>query len=356
MSLLNDGTNPCDKDWSDFVAEMYAEGHSFFTYTSDSVDSLASCCRLRNGIQDNQFSYSLGAGGVSTGSKCVMTINLNRLVQNAYLYNRDAADADYSSAFDQISNAVKQQVDKIHKYLTAFNQIVLDMRDSHMLPIYDAGFIAPEKQYLTVGINGLVEGAEWLKIDISDNKLYQAYVNSVMEPIFEANKAAKTDTIMFNTEMVPAENLGVKFAKWDRKDGLFVPRDCYNSYFYKVEDETCNPIDKFRMHGSNYTGKLDGGSALHCNLEEHLTKGQYEKLIRYAIKSGCNYFTFNIPNTICNVCGHISKHKLSQCPKCGSDNLDYATRIIGYLTRVSKWSEERKQEHARRYYAKLIGN
>ena len=332
------------------MAEMYAEGHSFFTYTSDSVDSLASCCRLRNGIQDNQFSYTLGAGGVSTGSKCVMTINMNRLVQNA-VRTRPAEKVDMGIAFKAISKSVAEQVELIHKYLLAFNDIVLSMRDNHMLPIYDAGFVSPEKQYLTVGVNGLVEGAEYLGLEISNNSLYQAYVNAVLEPIFEANKAARTEDIMFNTEMVPAENLGVKFAKWDKKDGYFVPRDCYNSYFYVVENEQTNPIDKFRMHGNAFTGKLDGGSALHCNLDEHLTKEQYAHLLRYAIKTGCNYFTFNIPNTICNDCEAISKHRLCRCQRCGSENLDYATRVIGYLTRVSKWSQERKEEHARRYYA-----
>jgi len=354
LSLLNDGKDFCDKEWADFAAEMYAEGHSFFTYTSDSVDSLASCCRLRNGIQDNQFSYTLGAGGVSTGSKCVMTINLNRLVQNACPVP-PRNNEDYAAAFERISKAVKEQTDKIHKYLTAFNQIVLDMRDNRMLPIYDAGFISPEKQYLTVGINGLVEAAEYMGLEISNNLFYASFVNAIMSPIYESNREAKTETLMFNTEMVPAENLGVKFAKWDRKAGYQVPRACYNSYFYKVEDETCNPVDKFYMHGNNFTGRLDGGSALHCNLDEHLSKPQYENLLKLAIKTGCNYFTFNIPNTICNKCGHISKHRLSKCPECGSDDLDYATRVIGYLTRVSKWSQERKEEHARRYYAKEAG-
>ena len=351
LSLLNDGTDFCDKEWADFAAEMYAEGHSFFTYTSDSVDSLASCCRLRNGIQDNQFSYTLGAGGVSTGSKCVMTINLNRLVQNTCRIPPREKE-DYVVAFERISKAVKDQTDKIHKYLTAFNQIVLDMRDNHMLPIYEAGFISPEKQYLTVGINGLVEAAEYLGLEISNNIFYATFVNAIMSPIYESNREARTETLMFNTEMVPAENLGVKFAKWDRKDGYRVPRNCYNSYFYKVEDETCNPVDKFFMHGNNFTGRLDGGSALHCNLDEHLSKPQYENLLHLAIRTGCNYFTFNIPNTICNKCGHISKHRLNKCPECGSEDLDYATRVIGYLTRVSKWSQERKEEHARRFYYK----
>ena len=338
LSLLNDGEKYVDQEWADFAAEMYAEGHSFFTYTSDSVDSLASCCRLRNGIQDNTFSYTLGAGGVATGSKCVMTINVNRLVQNA---TRDGVE---------IAKAVEEQVSKIHKYLNAFNEIVLEMNENHMLPIYDAGFVSPEKQYLTIGVNGLVEGAEFLGIKPSDNKKYNEYVNSILVPIYNLNRADKTDTVMFNTEMVPAENLGVKNAGWDKKDGYIVPRDCYNSYFYVVEDEETNVIDKFRLHGTRYTDNLDGGSALHCNLEEHLTKPQYEFLLGYAVKTGCNYFTFNIPNTVCNDCGHISKHKFDTCHKCGSENVDYATRIIGYLTLVSKWSEERKKEASRRYY------
>lgn len=214
-------------------------------------------CRLRNGIQDNQFSYTLGAGGVSTGSKCVMTININRLVQNTHRAWK--AEGSHGDFMTRLSSAVADQTELIHKYLLAINKIICDMRDHHMISIYDAGFIAPEKQYLTCGINGLVEGAEYLGIEPTDNDQYAAYVNAIMSPIFEINKRDKTRTVMFNTEMVPAENLGVKFAKWDKKDGYFVPRDCYNSYFYRVEDPTVNIIDKFRLHGSTYTGRLDGG-------------------------------------------------------------------------------------------------
>lgn len=338
MNLLNDGTKFMDEDYYEFTTRMYAEGHSFFTYTSDSVDSLASCCRLKNEIQDNTFSYTLGAGGVSTGSKGVLTININRLVQNA---TRNGVD---------ISEAVKEQVEKCHKYLLAYNEIIKDYYKTNLLPIYNEGFISLEKQFLTIGINGFVEGAEFLGIDISPNDRYFEYGEKILRPIYEINKRDKTKEIMFNTEFVPAENLGVKNAKWDKKDGYFVPRDCYNSYFYKVEDETCNVIDKFILHGSKLTKYLDGGSALHCNLEEHLSQEQYKKLLNIAIKTGCSYFTFNIPNTICNKCGHISKHKLDICENCGSDDLDYITRIIGYLKRVSKFSEARIKEAKERFY------
>ena len=338
LNLLNDGKEYVDKEWADFGAEMYSEGHSFFTYTSDSVDSLASCCRLKNEVQDNTFSYTLGAGGVSTGSKGVMTININRLVQNA---KRNGID---------ISEAVREQVKKIHKYLLAFNEIVKDNFKANLLTAYNAGYISLDKQYLTIGINGFVEGAEFLGIDISPNEQYFAYGESILKPIYEENRKARTSEVMFNTEFIPGENLGIKNAKWDKKDGYIVPRNCYNSYFYKVEDESCNLIDKFILHGKRLTKYLDGGSALHANLEEHLSKPQYKKVMDIAINTGCSYFTFNIPNTVCNDCGFITKHNLPKCPKCGSDNVDYLTRIIGYLKRVSKWSEARQKEAKTRYY------
>ena len=295
-------------------------------------------CRLRNELQDNTFSYTLGAGGIATGSKGVMTININRLVQWAV---RDGID---------ISDAVRQIVDECHHYLIAFNEIMKDNFKSKLLPVYDAGYISLEKQFLTIGINGFVEGAEFLGIDITPNEQYFEYGEKILRPIFEANKAARTDELMFNTEFVPAENLGVKNAKWDKADGLFSPRECYNSYFFRPEDDGVNLIDKFILHGNKLTQYLDGGSANHVNLQEHLTKKQYQIIMQDAIKTGCSYFTFNVRNTICNKCGYIDKHTLTKCPKCGSEDIDYATRIIGYLKRVSKFSEARQKEAAKRYY------
>lgn len=343
VNLLDDGKDYVDKEWKDFVAEMWAEGHSFFCYRSNSVDSLSSCCRLKNELQDNTFSFTLGAGGVSTGSKGVITININRLVQNVYRKNKNATLKD-------VEKAVREQTHKIHCYLTAYNEIVKDNFNSRMLPVYDAGYIALEKQYLTIGINGFLEGAEFLGIEISPNEEYFNYGEAILRPIYEENKKDKTNEIMFNTEFVPAENLGVKNAKWDKEDGYFVPRDCYNSYFYIVEDTKSNLLDKFILHGDKLTKYLDGGSALHANLEEHLTKQQYLQLLNVAIQTGCSYFTFNIPNTACNDCGYVSKHKLTKCSKCGSNNLDYITRVIGYLKRVSSFSEARQTEEKKRYY------
>ena len=332
-----------DSETADFMAEMWAEGASFFMYQSDSVDSLSSCCRLRNGIEDNTFSYTLGAGGIETGSKGVITLNLNRIVQD---WTRESDET--------LPLYITNIVNRVHKYLTAFNEIIWDYKNAGLLTIFNAGFIDLDRQYLTIGINGFVEGAEYLGIPIdADSEEYQLYAKDILETIKNLNIAARTDKCKFNTEFVPAESLGVKNAKWDKRDGYKVPRDCYNSYFYIVEDKTIDPIKKFRFQGIKFTGCCDGGSALHNNLDEHLTARQYRMLMDVAVKEGCNYFTYNIMNTICNECGYISKHTYDTCPKCGSKDVDYATRIIGYLKRISAFSAARQIEADNRAYNKL---
>jgi ribonucleoside-triphosphate reductase len=306
---------------------------------SDNADSLSSCCRLRNEITDNGFSYTLGAGGVSTGSKSVLTINLNRCVQYAVNHK-----LDYLEYLGSV-------IDLCHKVQLAYNENLKELQEHGMLPLFDAGYINIGRQYLTIGINGLVEAAEFMGLKITPNDDYKKFVQSILGLIEKYNKQYRTTDIMFNCEMIPAENVGVKHAKWDREDGYFVPRDCYNSYFYVVEDDSLSVIDKFKLHGAPYIEHLTGGSALHMNLDEHLSKEQYLHLLKVAAKEGCNYFTFNIPNTVCNDCGHIDKRYLKECPHCHSKNVDYMTRIIGYLKRVSNFSQARQEEASRRYYA-----
>ena len=338
MAMLTENGDCKDKEWGDFAAEMYAAGHSFFTYLSDNADSLSSCCRLRNEIQDNGFSYTLGAGGVSTGSKSVLTINLNRCIQ--YAVNNKQ---DYKEFLSHV-------IELCHKVQIAYNENLLELQKHGMLPLFDAGYINMSRQYLTIGINGLVEAAEFMGLQITPNDKYKAFVQELLSLIEKFNKQYRTKDLMFNCEMIPAENVGVKHAKWDREDGYFVPRDCYNSYFYVVEDDSLSIIDKFKLHGAPYIEHLTGGSALHMNLEEHLSKEQYRRMFSIAAREGCNYFTYNIPNTICNDCGHIDKRYLHECPCCHSKNVDYMTRIIGYLKRVSNFSAPRQAEASRRFY------
>lgn len=343
MALLSENGDIKDKEYADFTAEMYSEGHSFFTYVSDNADSLSSCCRLRNEIQDNGFSYTLGAGGVSTGSKSVLTVNLNRCIQYAV-----KSGQMYQLFLEDV-------IDLVHKVQIAYNENLKQMLSKGMLPLFESGYININRQYLTIGVNGLVEAAQFLGIEINDNPRYEAFVKEVLGTVERYNKKYRSSEVMFNCEMIPAENVGVKHAKWDREAGFETFRDCYNSYFYIVEDKSLNIIDKFRLHGRRYVEHLTGGSALHMNLEEHLSKAQYRHLLKVAAEEGCNYFTFNIPNTVCNDCGHIDKRYLKECPVCHSTNVDYLTRVIGYMKRVSNFSKARQEEASRRYYAQGRG-
>ncbi|MFH4964720.1 anaerobic ribonucleoside-triphosphate reductase [Gaetbulibacter sp. M235] len=330
-AMLVKNGKPVDVDFTNMCAQELSEGNSFFIYQSESADSLASCCRLRNEISDNTFSYSLGAGGVATGSINVITLNMNRLVQKG-------------------ANIV-EEVQKIQKYQVAYRKLIEEYEIAGLLPVYKAGFITLDKQFLTIGINGMVEAAESQGISVGNNTEYKKFVNSHLKVIYDENKLAKkTYGYMFNTEFVPAENLGVKNAKWDKADGLFVPRDCYNSYFYKVEDQQTNTLDKIILHGKEIIKYLDGGSALHLNLEEAPNKDGFIKLIHATAAAGCNYFCFNIKITICNDCNAIDKKTNYVCTTCGSTDVDHATRVIGYLKRVSSFSSGRQQEHQLRYY------
>ena len=331
VAMLTDSGRCKDQSFAHDMANHMQKGSSFFVYLSDSADSLASCCRLRSEIADNTFSYTLGAGGVATGSINVITVNMNRLVQDG----RDLA----------------VEIDKVHKYQVAYRRLMEEYKEAGLLTVYDAGFISLDKQFLTIGINGMTEAAESQGIQVGNNQVYKDFVQRHLKVIYDANKAAKkTYGYMFNTEFVPAENLGVKNAKWDRKDGYFVPRDCYNSYFYTVEDESINSLDKFVMHGRELIEYLDGGSALHLNLEEKLSTEGYLALFNAAAASGCNYFCINVKITICNDCEHIDKRTLTACSDCGSDDIDYGTRVIGYLKRVSAFSAGRRREHSLRHY------
>lgn len=347
-----------DKDSADFVAEEYERGHSFFTYISDSVDSLSSCCRLKNKIHTKEFTFTNGNIGLEIGSKSVITCNVNRIVQNycREIQNNTDNELFYSGLQEYINNILE----RVYHYHVAYNELLWDMMDAHLLSVYDAGFIDLNKQYLTIGINGLNQAAEYLGMECSDNDRYQRFCQTLFS-IFKNfnekhNGTFNNHKLMFNTEMVPAESLGVKNYNWDKEDDYVVGDDTnlYASYVYKPNDKNVDIFEKICMHGRRYIGDyLDGGSAAHLNLEEHLTKRQYERILRYAAEQGCQYLTFNVPMTECLECGHIVNRKVSECPACGSENIQYWTRIIGYLTAVPRWSKARQEEFETRVFEKV---
>ena len=345
-----------DKEYKDFTAEMYAEGHSFFTYISDSADSLASCCRLRNELAENTFNPTSGLTGVMTGSCNVITLNINRIVQDcnkAYGLKRNGGWKENTSFLRDYLVDILQRV---YKYHIAFKTMLYELEDKGMFAASNGGYIHISKLYSTIGINGLNEAARFLGMTVSNNKEYIEFLQLVLGTIKEQNKIHsihdRKRPFLFNSEVVPAEGLGGKNYQWDLQDGYVVPEDenLYNSYFYNAHDDT-SVLDKFILHGRQTYQYTDGGSAAHINLEDHLSKEQYLKLIDFAIVNGTNYFTFNIPNSKCDDCGYITKHPITECPKCHSNHITQYTRVIGYLRPIKSFGKDRQIEASHRTYS-----
>lgn len=361
MALLTDGNDVIDKDYKDFTAEMWAEGHSFFLYLSDNPDGLSSCCRLKNKIGKNEFSFTNGLSGVKTGSCNVITLNLNRIIQDYF----KTVDTNYFGASGILYQDITEEdmegfkryfvdiLERVYKYHIAYKTLLYEEEEKGMLTSSTAGYISMRDLFSTIGINGINEAAEFLGIECTYNEDYKNFCRLITGTISEQNKLHSTSSFKFNQEFVPAEQLGSRNYNWDKKDGYKVPEDrvLYNSYFFLADDNNTSIIDKLKLHGKEFTELCDGGMGCHINLQEHLSKEQYLKIIDLAIKYGTFYFTFNVPNTECLDCGHIEKLPIKVCPKCGSKHLTQWVRIIGYLRPIRFFDKYRQIEASTRVYS-----
>lgn len=362
MALLTDKKgNYLDEEYKDFTAEMQAEGHSFFVYISDNPNGLASCCRLRNEIEENVFSFTNGLTGVKTGSCNVITLNLNRIVQD-FIRSKYKEDAGAgiklsSSVYPELASYLVDILERVYKYHTAYKTILYEWEERGMFNASTAGYIGMRDLFCTIGINGINEAARFLGIEVSYNDEYKEFCRLVTGTISEQNKLHSSKKFKFNTELVPAEGLSSKNYNWDTEDGYWTPSDTkiYNSYFYNAWDPDTSVLDKFKLHGKEFTELLDGGVGLHCNLEEHLSKEQYLKLLDYAAGRGTSYFTYNIPNSECTneSCHFIAKFPMDVCPKCGHP-MRIWTRVVGFLRPVEGYDKGRYWDAAQRVYSKNV--
>ena len=369
LCLIYQDNKFVDEDLYEFACREYSEGNSFFTYISDSADSLSSCCRLSSKISKPQFNFTNGQLSEMTGSKNVITLNLNRIVQDWY---RNISSMTLAGLIPEKKHLVSDILctspmwgfkdylinilERIYKYQIAYNECLKYLRENKLLPVYDAGFIDMKKQYLTIGINGLNQAWEFLGGKCNKNKEYEEFCNLIFTTIKEQNQLHKTKELMFNTEFTPCESASIKLYNKDKKDGYWVPEDTnlYASYIFKPNDPDISILDKIYLHGRNFCGdNLDGGSSAHLNLDSHLSVEQYRKLLKYSAEVGCKYFTFNVPNCECDDCGFIAKQPFKECPKCGSTNVSLWDRVIGYLTKIKNWSAGRQIEQKTRIYDKV---
>ena len=362
IALVHNNKEYLDKDYKELCAEEWAKGGSFFCYTSDNPTSLASCCRVLNEMSDNTFSSTTGMTGVMTGSCNVITLNINRIVQD--WFNQYTTPFITTSNFSKFSEENKKELknyiinilERVYKYHITYKTMLYDLEDKGMLAASNGGYIYINKLYSTIGIIGYTEAAQFLELEISNNEKYKEFLQLILGTIKEQNKLHsikdKKRPFLFNSEAIPGEGLGIKLYNWDKEDGYEVPEDqnLYNCYFYNPWNNSTSVLDKIKLHGKDINNYTDGGQACHINLDTHLSKEQYLKLLDVAKNEGCNYFTFNIPISECKECNHIVNAPIKECPICHSKDIRYYTRIIGYLTAVDNWSIDRQEEFKHRKY------
>ena len=215
LAMVHDGNDIIDKEYKDFCAEMYAEGHSFFTYVSDSADSLASCCRLKNELTENTFNPTSGLTGVMTGSCNVITLNINRIVQDYF----KSVDTNYFGSTGVLYLDITEEdalgleeylikiLERVYKYHIAYKTMLYDLEDKKMFAASNGGYISISKLYSTIGINGLNEAAEFLGISVSNNSEYFKFIQLILGTIKEQNKNHSIKDskrpFLFNSEVVP---------------------------------------------------------------------------------------------------------------------------------------------------------
>lgn len=366
MSLLHNGKEFLDKEYEDLCAEEWSKGGSFFCYMNDNPASLASCCRVLNEMSDNTFSSTTGMNGVMTGSCNVITLNLNRIVQNYFkqlVHPEDFAKKEISELYkeEEYKNALCSYLisilERVYKYHIAYKTMLYEMEDKGMFAASNGNYIYMKKLYSTIGLIGYMEAAEFLGLKIDNNEEYKNFLKLIFSTVSEQNKLHsihnKKRPFLMNSEAIPGENLGVKLLEWDKKDGYWTPEGAkrYNCYFFNPWNDKVSILDKIKLHGGDIAKALSGGQAAHLNLDTHLSKEQYKQLMHVAMENGTNYFTFNIPISKCNDCNHVVNAPITECPTCHNTNIKYYTRIIGYLSAVDNWSEAMQKEFKDRYFS-----
>ena len=306
---------------------------------------IASCCRMVNSkeMMDSFAAQvnSLGGGGTaSMGSHRVVTINFQRIALEA-------------QSMEDYYKILKQRIDDAAKILKAHKLLIFKLKDAGLQSFINNGYINPGRLFSTFGILGTYEAQRTLRQkfnipeDVDIVKDILTYFNA------ESLKAGKQYNIVVNQEQIPAESMAVRFATVDKT--LFNFGDDYyklyaNQHVPLWEDKTI--FERLEIAGK-YDQLLTGGSIVHLNIDGDTTPQQNFKLIDHAVHCGTEHFAINKCYTICNDCGEVMKHKTDKCEKCGSTNLDYILRIIGYFVRVSAFGKVRREwEFPRRVFTR----
>ena len=292
-------------------------------------------CRLTN--RESIINTTFGAGGEKIGAVGSVVINLPRI---GYISNNEK---DY---FKNLEKALSLAQDTVF-----LRRLFVEKRIKQgLLPLYTHGFMDLSKQFLIIGINGMYESAEAMNIPLSR---YPVFAQRVLHMINYLNKIKAKELkekgyeVSFAIEQVPAENLAIKLADLDRALGYQDKYELYSNQWTPLTED----VDFFER--IEIAGQLDrmctGGAIVHLNVNHPISGDMQRRILKHAYKKGVIYCAFNYDLSRCNNCNTITPSKVSVCPICGSTDIDYFYRVVGFITNVRKsWSEPRRREYDKR--------
>lgn len=300
---------------------------------SPDTTSAASCCRLLSDTTKlTGVMNSIGGSSLDIGSVSVITLNL--------------------AGFAYQSKTIKEFFD----ILTKYTKLVIDGNDvirgiikrnveKGILPNYSYDLMKMEKQFSTIGVNGVWEAVKYFGLAKQDETGYWYYTNEGIDfasQILDKINAIK-DSYNFNysinIEQTPMENGAIKIAA---KNKLL-----YNSDDYITGNQWIALKDKATIQErSKIAGILDskcgGGCISHIQIDAPFNNEETAwNMLNYIAKQGVIYFAFNLKINIDD-----NKHSFTTkiCSICGSQPTDTYQRVVGYLVPSSSWSEGRKKE------------
>lgn len=334
-SLLYQNGKFVNEEFARWCSDHNCDWYDSNFYVGSDVTSLSNCCRLISDTSKlNAFINSIGGTSLSIGSVKVNTINLRRIALE-------------TSTEEEYIELLKERIDITVKALDVIRGIIKRNIEKGLLPNYTHNLISLDKQYNTIGITAMYEVMKefgYIEEDEFGNKYYSDkainFATKIMNVINEQKETYDFD-YSINVENIPAERANVVLAAKDAE--LFPTAEYYNLYSNQWIPliEKCTIKEKVRL-GSILDKECGGGQISHINIDSPFTdKEQGWKMLNYIASKGVIYFAFN---TKISVCKHGHAFYGDKCPKCGGEKVDTYTRIVGYLTPVSRWSEPRRNE------------
>ena len=211
-----------------------------------------------------------------------------------------------------------------------------------------------DKQFCTIGINGIWEAVKKFNLAKCDENDYWSYTDEGIEfasAILDKINAIK-DSYNFNysinIEQTPMENGAIKLAK--KNELLYGTTDYITANQWIALKDKATIQERAKIAGI-LDNKCGGGCITHCQIDAPFNNEEVAwKMLNYIASQGVIYFAFNLKINI-----DVNKHSFttSKCAICGESPSDTYQRVVGYLVPTSSWSEGRKKELSERDWMNL---